>query len=235
MPRARRRPRPPRPTSGRSGASPAGTTPWRSCAGPSLERGHERGRGRGGARAAAPRALPRRRRLRRALRPQPPGAPGPRAASRIRQGLRAARRGPRRRPRPGSPGRSREVDERAVARRRWPAATGGSTPRVEPARRLRRLWAFLLRRGLRRPASCATACAALWPRWSDALDGLEPSEPAEARQPGRRAPGRRLVKTADEIRSAFLRYFEERGPPRGEELAARARRTTPRCSSPTPG
>jgi 3-hydroxyacyl-CoA dehydrogenase len=43
---------------------------------------------------------------------------------------------------------------------------------------MRRLWAFLLRRGF--PATLILSrLKALWPRWQDALDGLEPAE-AEA-------------------------------------------------------
>jgi hypothetical protein len=50
---------------------------------------------------------------------------------------------------------------------------------VEPERRLPRLWAFLLRRGF--AASLVhERLKALWPRWSDALEGLEPLEPVEA-------------------------------------------------------
>ena len=42
-------------------------------------------------------------------------------------------------------------------------------------RNLRKLWAFLLRRGF--PAGLVNdRLHALWPRWSDALDGLEPAE-----------------------------------------------------------
>jgi hypothetical protein len=47
--------------------------------------------------------------------------------------------------------------------------------RVEPARRLPRLWAFLLRRGFA-PGQVRRRLEALWPRWSDALEGLEPAE-----------------------------------------------------------
>jgi regulatory protein len=66
----------------------------------------------------------------------------------------------------------REVDETAVldslARRYWK-----QHERVEPARRLPRLWAFLLRRGF--PSGLVRErLSALWPRWRDALDGLEP-------------------------------------------------------------
>jgi regulatory protein len=68
-----------------------------------------------------------------------------------------------------------EVDENAVletlARRYW--RTHAS---VEPARRLPRLWAFLLRRGFA-PGLVKQRLSALWPRWSDALEGLEPAEP----------------------------------------------------------
>ena len=69
-----------------------------------------------------------------------------------------------------------EVDEKAVlddvARRYWKQHA-----RVEPERRLPRLWAFLLRRGFP-PGLVRERLAALWPRWSDALEGLEPAEPA---------------------------------------------------------
>ena len=66
-----------------------------------------------------------------------------------------------------------EVNEAAVvdalARRFWK-----SRDKDEPAQRLRKLWAFLLRRGF--PADLVNArLRALWPRWSDALDGLEPA------------------------------------------------------------
>jgi regulatory protein len=57
-----------------------------------------------------------------------------------------------------------------VARRYWRQHT-----RVEPARRLPRLWGFLLRRGFG-PAHVRARLRALWPRWSDALEGLEPVE-----------------------------------------------------------
>jgi regulatory protein len=47
--------------------------------------------------------------------------------------------------------------------------------RQPPDRRLRSLWAFLLRRGY--PADLVhQRLRALWPRWSDALEGLEPRE-----------------------------------------------------------
>jgi regulatory protein len=70
-----------------------------------------------------------------------------------------------------------EVNERTVvdtlARRYW-----RTHARVEPSRRLPRLWAFLLRRGF--PAGLVRdRLAALWPRWADALEGLEPAEPVE--------------------------------------------------------
>jgi regulatory protein len=58
----------------------------------------------------------------------------------------------------------------AMARRYWTQHV-----RDEPRRRLRKLWAFLLRRGY--AGSLVRArLAALWPRWQDALDGLEPEE-----------------------------------------------------------
>jgi regulatory protein len=45
----------------------------------------------------------------------------------------------------------------------------------EPRVRLRKLWAFLVRRGF--PSDLVRArLAALWPRWRDALDGLEAAE-----------------------------------------------------------
>ncbi len=71
----------------------------------------------------------------------------------------------------------REVDEKAVvdalARRYWRQHT-----QAEPARRLPRLWGFLLRRGFA-PALVRHRLSALWPRWADALAGLEPwEEPA---------------------------------------------------------
>jgi regulatory protein len=55
-----------------------------------------------------------------------------------------------------------------LARRYWRQHTG-----VEPARRFPRLWGFLLRRGFA-PAAVRRRLGALWPRWSDALEGLEP-------------------------------------------------------------
>jgi regulatory protein len=65
-----------------------------------------------------------------------------------------------------------EVDEPAVldrlARRYWRLHG-----RSEPEKRLPRLWAFLLRRGFP-PGLVRERLAALWPRWSDALAGLEP-------------------------------------------------------------
>ena len=74
-----------------------------------------------------------------------------------------------------------EVDEKAVldgvARRYWKQHA-----RVEPQRRLPRLWAFLVRRGFP-PGLVRERLSALWPRWSDALLGLEPTEePAGERE-----------------------------------------------------
>jgi len=58
----------------------------------------------------------------------------------------------------------------ALARRFWK-----SKDRDEPPHRLRKLWAFLIRRGF--PAGLVNdRLHALWPRWSDALEGLEPAE-----------------------------------------------------------
>jgi regulatory protein len=67
-----------------------------------------------------------------------------------------------------------EVSESSVldglARRFWRARE-----KDDPPHRLRKLWAFLIRRGF--PADLVHArLRALWPRWSDALDGLEPHE-----------------------------------------------------------
>ena len=45
----------------------------------------------------------------------------------------------------------------------------------EPRKRLRKLWAFLMRRGFPFPV-VQESLKRLWPRWSDALDGLEPEE-----------------------------------------------------------
>jgi regulatory protein len=74
-----------------------------------------------------------------------------------------------------------EVDEKAVldgvARRYWKQHA-----RIEPERRLARLWAFLVRRGFP-PGLVGERLSALWPRWSDALLGLEPGEePAGERE-----------------------------------------------------
>jgi regulatory protein len=62
----------------------------------------------------------------------------------------------------------------SVARRFWK-----SRGKDEPERRLRKLWAFLVRRGF--PADLVHArLRTLWPRWSDALEGLEPEEAGES-------------------------------------------------------
>jgi regulatory protein len=70
-----------------------------------------------------------------------------------------------------------EVSEAEVldrqARRYW-----AQRQKQPPARRLQGLWAFLLRRGF--PAALVgERLRALWPRWSDALDGLEPGSDEE--------------------------------------------------------
>jgi regulatory protein len=95
----------------------------------------------------------------------------------IRQGLR--RRGVgRAESEAGLAGALSEVDEAGVldslARRYW-----RQHARVEPSRRLPRLWAFLVRRGFA-ASLVRDRLGLLWPRWSDALEGLEPAEPAEA-------------------------------------------------------
>ncbi len=60
-----------------------------------------------------------------------------------------------------------------LARRYWRQKAGH-----EPERRLKGLWAFLIRRGF--PAGLVgDRLRALWPRWGDALAGLEPSEAEE--------------------------------------------------------
>lgn len=57
-----------------------------------------------------------------------------------------------------------------LARRFW-----RQKERLEPERRVQALWAFLLRRGF--PAGLVgRRLRSLWPRWSDALAGLEPAE-----------------------------------------------------------
>jgi regulatory protein len=57
-----------------------------------------------------------------------------------------------------------------LARRYWSAHT-----RDEPERRVRKLWAFLVRRGFP-PGLVQDRLRALWPRWQDALEGLEPAD-----------------------------------------------------------
>ena len=69
-----------------------------------------------------------------------------------------------------------EVSEAAAldaqARRFWRTRAAD-----EPARRVRKLWVFLVRRGF--PADLVQArLRRLWPRWSDALEGLEPEDDA---------------------------------------------------------
>lgn len=51
--------------------------------------------------------------------------------------------------------------------------------RQEPERRLKGLWAFLVRRGYP-PGLIGERLRVLWPRWGDALAGLEPMEADEA-------------------------------------------------------
>jgi regulatory protein len=93
--------------------------------------------------------------------------------ARIRQGLRQRGVG-REDSEAGLSAALRDISEDEVldrtARRYWRQHS-----RVEPARRLPRLWAFLLRRGFA-PGQVRRRLQALWPRWSDALEGLEPAE-----------------------------------------------------------
>jgi regulatory protein len=56
-----------------------------------------------------------------------------------------------------------------LARRYWSSHT-----RDVPAQRVRKLWAFLVRRGFP-GALVQDRLRALWPRWQDALEGLEPA------------------------------------------------------------
>jgi SOS response regulatory protein OraA/RecX len=58
----------------------------------------------------------------------------------------------------------------AVARRYW-----RSHAQDEPARRMRKLWGFLCRRGFP-PGLVHDRLRALWPRWREALEGLEAAE-----------------------------------------------------------
>ncbi len=92
---------------------------------------------------------------------------------RIRQDLRL--RGVERRTvEAGIAGALREVDEKvvvdALARRYWRQHAA-----VEPAKRLKHLWAFLVRRGFA-PGLVRERLEHLWPKWSDALEGLEPAD-----------------------------------------------------------
>jgi regulatory protein len=93
--------------------------------------------------------------------------------ARIRQGLRQRGVG-REHAEAGLVAALQEVSEDEVldklARRYWRQHT-----RVEPARRLPRLWGFLLRRGFA-AEHVRRRLRALWPRWSDALEGIEPAE-----------------------------------------------------------
>jgi regulatory protein len=61
-----------------------------------------------------------------------------------------------------------------LARRYWRQKVA-----QEPERRLKGLWAFLIRRGF--PVGLVgERLRTLWPRWGDALAGLEPVEPDES-------------------------------------------------------
>src|SRR5262245_19149071 len=63
-----------------------------------------------------------------------------------------------------------------VARRYWRMRRSD-----EPRRRLRKLLGLLLRRGFP-PALVWERLRVLWPRWSDALDGLDPVEVEESEE-----------------------------------------------------
>jgi regulatory protein len=94
---------------------------------------------------------------------------------RIRQDLRL-RGVDRRSVEAGIAGALREVDERSVvdalARRYWRQHAA-----VEAARRVPRLWGFLVRRGFA-PGLVRERLSRLWPKWREALEGLEPTEDA---------------------------------------------------------
>ena len=97
--------------------------------------------------------------------------------NRLRQGLRA-KGVPKAQAEAGLKEALEQVSEPEVldrlARRYWK-----SRAREAPERKLRNLWAFLLRRGF--PATLILSrLKALWPRWQDALEGLEPAEPEPA-------------------------------------------------------
>ena len=177
--------------------------------------GSRPGRGRSRARAAAARAIPGRRRVRRALRPQPHAAPGARDGSASgRACASAASTGGR--PRRGSPGRSARWTS-ARSSTASPAATGGSTPRSSPRGGFPASGRSCCA-GASRPALVRDRLCGLWPRWRDALDGLEPAEPAEAHA------GERGMTSEDGRRDPQRLPPLLRGAraPRGEELAARA-------------
>jgi regulatory protein len=99
------------------------------------------------------------RRLRQALRER--GVPGEAAAEGLKQAL-------------------EEMPEASaldgVARRYWRTRRGD-----DPRRRLRRLYGLLLRRGF--PAGLVwERLRILWPRWSDALEGLDPLDAVESEE-----------------------------------------------------
>jgi regulatory protein len=98
---------------------------------------------------------------------------------RLRQSLRAR----------GVPGEAAEAGlERALEEVSEASALDGVARRYwrlrrseEPRRRLRKLLGLLLRRGFP-PALVWERLRALWPRWSDALDGLDPIEVEESEE-----------------------------------------------------
>ena len=183
-------------------------------------------------------ALPRRPALRRAVRPQPPGATTASGRHRIRQAL--AQKGVsarhNREQSPDGPGRrvrSGALDR--LARRYW-------RQKARPAA------------GAAAPGPVGVPAPARLPGRPDRAIGCRPCGRAGATRLGRpRAGGSRVetgvrvrrgtsvggerrvarTMTADEIRAAFLGYFEERGH-RVVRSSRSCPRATPRCSSPTP-
>ena len=240
LPAPRRR-RAPRRTSGRSSAlARRDHTVAELPGGPSSTAGTTEDEVRGGDREAAGRSGPS------TTGATPSGSPGaawPTRASAGRGcGRGCASAGSARRD--GEAGLARGAPRGGRARRSsraWPAATGGRTRRVEPERRLHRLWAFLLRRGFavsarpRAPArpsgrGGATRSRA-WSRWS------RRGARRRARVTGRgraKAPREHLDDGRRDPR-AFLTFLRGARAPGRAQLPPRFPRTTRRCSSRTRG